>query len=278
MPKLFAKFLKKHSPRARSIFHKHKGKKKPSKEDNSVASSLDIEYLAETVKLEDSQSELSTNSFGLIAQLSLDGSVVSFVDSASSCEFVASSDAVPQENVKATAAIATSTRNYRKRVTFQDVTVRYYDLVVGGHTNIEFPLSLGWNYREQDTQTVKVEACEDTRNRRVQQKLNDRIRPRLYVPPEDTRAVAHYRSDVHIEQDYDDDVSELLQLDLQERRTRLRSYGYSEAELRCFERERRVALALERSTMCSGVVTPAARLSSHPVFPYSSILMTRYCF
>ena len=276
MPKLLARFLKKHSPSAHSIFHRQKSKKNPSKEDSSVASSLDSEDLSATVRLEDSQSELSTTSFGLIVtQLSLDGSVISFAGSPSSCEFLASSDTIPQETAETTAATETSPREDRKRVIFQDVTVRYYELVVGSHTNVEFPLSLGWNYQEQDT--VKVEDYENVRIRRVQQKVSDRIRPRLYVPPEDSSVVSHYRRDVHIEEDYDDDVPEVLPLEKQERRTRLRSYGYSEAEVRCFERQRRVALALECSTAFPGEITPATGLS-HPLFSYSRMFMTRYCF
>ena len=248
-----AKFLqKKRRPHLSSIFRR---RKVASKEDDGEE---------ETVRLEESQSELS--------------SCISF-----SVEPVV----VPSTITEAEATTATQTT--RKHVSFKDVTVRHYDLILGDNPYNKYPLSLGWNYRQHETETIDVEAFEEARDRRLQQRANDRIQPRLYVPPEGLGDPAsgvttcHYLSDVHTEEDFDDHLSKLLsELTLQERRIRLRSYGYSEAYLRKAERQRRVALALEYSVndgddkKNGGSATLAQPGPPTPGFPYSPKFITRY--
>lgn len=267
MTKLLAKLFERRRSRFRSLLRKQ-SKKDPSDEERSEISATD--------RLEDSLSEQSTSSLGLIAQLSLDGSVVSLVDVASSCQFLPSSGTSPQESILATTSTNAEERDLKKRVTFEDVTVRHYDLIVGANNKANFPLSLGWKYRQCESDTVTVEDYEDARARRFQQKVCDSIRPRLYVATDDNGAVEHYQSDVHIDQDYDDDVSEIVQLNMQERRTRLRSYGYTEEELRCAERQRKVALAMECAKYSPG--EEASSVLSQPPFSYNPKFMTRYCF
>ena len=147
-----------------------------------------------------------------------------------------------------------------RSVSFTDVTVRHYDLILGDNPYVKYPLSLGWNYSKEEVH--KVDAFECHRDERETQASRERIQPRLYVPPD---VPYHYMNDVHTEQDYDDATSKPVELSLYERRARLRAFGYTEASLRQLERQRIVALALE----WKGGGTPRFPFSQHYIARYT---------
>ena len=274
MTKILAKLLEKRRTRVHSLFRRGSGSSK-SKKKKKYTSEEECSDTSSTLRLEDSISEQSTSVIDPVAQISLDGSIVSLANGATSCELLVPSDAIPQDCFQATTVAEDSELGKnRKRVTFHNVSVRHYELIIGSNANkANFPLGLGWNYQSSDT--VEVEEYEGARKRRLEQKIQDCIRPRLYVATDEVGAVDHYQSDVHIDQDYDEDVNEIVLLDTQQRRTRLRNYGYTEAELRCAERHRKVTLALECSKYNP---EEESSVPSQPPYFYSPKFMTRYCF
>jgi len=193
----------------RSIFRKRKVA--PKTNDDDVIKLVKAEE-EDTVKLEETESDDTLND---------------------SCSF----DCVPP---KEAVALAEPIKP-KKSVSFSAVTVRQYDLVLGDNPSCRFPLSLGWNHNQEET--VNVDSFEEQRGEREAQASNNRIQPRLYAPH---AGADHYLCDVHTEQDYDDKDSKLIaELSLYERRARLRSFGYTEADLRLAERHRIISLALE---------------------------------
>jgi len=241
----------------------------------------------DTLRIEDSLSSLySSFSVSTIPEL---------------CLADPSEDARAQVVKVAAAVSAEEEHSNKKKVTFQDVQERHYDLILGDNPHIKYPLSLGWRFTEAPR--VPVEDHVQARQDRREQRTQDRIQPRLYVPPEGLGESPdvpdpHYLP-LHTEQDFDDELSRkhLHELDLQERRTRLRSFGYSEAHLRREERFRRIALAMdyahgrsnddeedgdEQVLPAGGVVSKkkssvTSRTSSSAlVYPYSPKIFTRY--
>jgi hypothetical protein len=159
-------------------------------------------------------------------------------------------DAVALATTASTAS--TTSRGSNKSVSFSQVSVRQYDLIVGDNPGCKYPLALGWNYTE--TYTVDVTGYEQERAKRLEGYMADRVEPRLYQVPTKTeeetllhnQRVDHYLKDVHVEQDYDDyDVYKPTELSLYERRARLLAFGYTEEHLRQLERQRLVTLALQ---------------------------------
>jgi hypothetical protein len=150
------------------------------------------------------------------------------------------------------ASTATTTSSQEKSVSFSQVSVRQYDLIIGDNPNCKYPLGLGWNYTERFA--VDVNGYEQERAKRLERYKADRVEPRLYQVPTKTEVetqlhnqrVDHYMKDVHMEQDYDDyDISKPTELSLYERRARLLAFGYTEECLRRLERQRMVTLALQ---------------------------------
>jgi len=247
----------------------------------------------ETVRLEESESEWS---------LSMYSSSSSLLGCPTREEALLVDTADKQTKTKTTtdsaASASVSVKPVRaKKVSFANVTTRHYDLILGDNPHCKYPLSLGWDYQIESTQSV--EDHQDVCQQAKEQAARDRIQPRLYTPPDngtDTPltiaqvSANHYMADVHMECDYDDEVSRksLSELSMQERRTRLRAYGYTEAALRQAERRRRVNLALEWSAHKGeeqpegAPVTTTATKTVAPVsapqapFPYSSKFVTRY--
>ena len=112
-----------------SIFRKRKVA--PKKED--AVSNLIKGDEEETVRLEESDSHLSIHD--------------------SSCSFE-----TPNEQVVAQEAVKPKTKK-AGRVSFSDVTVRHYELVLGDNPYCKFPLALGWSYGLEETH--KVDHFED---------------------------------------------------------------------------------------------------------------------
>jgi hypothetical protein len=174
-------------------------------------------------------------------------------------EEVEEEDAVVIANTTRT----TTSRQSNKSVSFSQVSVRQYNLIVGDNPYCKYPLSLGWNYTE--TVTVDVNGYERERAKRMEQYKADRVEPRLYQVPTKSeqetllhnQRVDHYLKDVHMEQDYDDyDISKPQELSMYERRARLMAFGYTEEHLRQLERQRLVNQALqwkEGDTPCVSV-------------------------
>ena len=144
-------------------------------------------------------------------------------------------------------------------VSFGQVTIRHYDLILGDNPYIKYPLSLGWTYSKEEVRDVDL--FESQREERESRACRERIQPRLYLPP---TVPLHYMSDVHTEQDYDDAHTQPVELNLYERRARLRAFGYTEAVLRQLERHRLVTLALEWKE------------EGTPSFPFSRHFIARY--
>ena len=121
----------------------------------------------------------------------------------------------------------------QKHVSFSNVQVRTYDLILGDNPDCSFPLSLGWRYNEQDK--LDVEAFEHQRELKREERVKD-----------------IYKSQQQQQQPSPGPFSQplkeklpILPLTLQERRLRLRSLGYTEQQLRKAERKRRIELSLQ---------------------------------
>lgn len=211
--------------RVSSIFRKRKVAPKKNKDD--VVNGSVLKEDEDTVKIEESESDITLND---------------------SLSFLFASTTV-----------VTKPKKKSCRVTFTDVSIRHYNLIVGDNPYCRFPLSLGWNYGKEETH--KVDLFEVQRDEQKHERIRERIHPRLYVPP---TLPYHYLSDVHTEQDYDDSDERPTELTLHERRARLRAFGYTEAALRKAERQRIVALGLEWKD------------GGTPHFPFSQHFITRY--
>ena len=145
--------------------------------------------------------------------------------------------------------VKTKTLNGTKNVSFSDVQVRTYELILGDNPDSSFPLSLGWKYNEADKMDLDTyqEGHQPKRPPKVQQEppigpdlntlhLGQVLDPTLFTTSKRIPDNAvDYAS------------SAMVALTLQERHLRLRAQGFSEQSLRQQERRRRVQLALEWS-------------------------------
>lgn len=114
----------------------------------------------------------------------------------------------PSSLLKSGTASATTNPVNKSTVSFTDVEVRHYKLIVGDNPFVEVPLSLDWDYDE--SQLVSVDEFEER----------------------------HSRDDYIHAQDMEP-------LDLSVRQVILRGVGYSNMQIRAEERRRRVILLME---------------------------------
>lgn len=149
----------------------------------------------------------------------------------------------------------------KKHVSFSNVQVRTYEVILGDNPDCSFPLSLGWRYDAGDAVDV------DTYESQYQQ-----------APPEKHREDLH---SMHIAQvlnpllsvspsaiDYSTEGSMTpLPLSLHERRLRLRAQGHSEQSLRQAERKRRIQLSMEWAS---------GKFPKEETFPYSKKFFLHY--
>jgi hypothetical protein len=136
-----------------------------------------------------------------------------------------------------------------KKVSFSDVQVRTYELILGDNPDCSFPLSLGWKYNTADR--VDVNTYEDER----QPKRASSPRVASIEPDLNTIHIGQVLDPLFLttntrirDNAVDYASSTMVPLTLQERRLRLRAQGHSEQRLRQQERKRRVQLALEWSS------------------------------
>lgn len=152
-----------------------------------------------------------------------------------------------EEEEEVEAATKTSTdeaRSPQKSVSFSRVTVRHYERILGENPGCRYPLSIGWNYQFEEQ--ARVDDYEDRRAQEKQaRKPQNKVCPRLYIPPRNIMEDGHYVNEDGEGEDHDDDDRLLPELTLYERRMVLRKYGYSEQYLRDQERQRQCRTALE---------------------------------
>jgi hypothetical protein len=137
-----------------------------------------------------------------------------------------------------------------KHVSFSDVQVRSYEVILGDNPDCSFPLSLGWKYNEGNR--VDVNTYESERQPRRGPKP-----PVAPVEPDlNTMHIGQVLDPLFLNTNrripgnpVDYASSTMVPLMLHERRLRLRAQGHSEQRLRQQERKRRVQLMLE---WCSG--------------------------
>jgi hypothetical protein len=117
-------------------------------------------------------------------------------------------DEDPPANVKTQSLAETDSSSKSQRVSFSDVEIRNYSLILGDNPFVEVPLSLGWDYGE--TVHASVDDFEE------HQLSGDYKNAQMMEP-----------------------------LDVTERQSRLRRVGYSKERIREEERRRRILLLLE---------------------------------
>jgi hypothetical protein len=138
-----------------------------------------------------------------------------------------------------------------KMVSFSDVQVRTYEVILGDNPDCSFPLSLGWKY--STAHKADVNTYED------EQQPKRTPKPRLQVasiePDLNTMHIGQVLDPLFLttktrtqDNAVDYASSTIAPLTLHERRLRLRAQGHSEQSLRQQERKRRVQLALEWSS------------------------------
>lgn len=116
----------------------------------------------------------------------------------------------------------------RKHVSFSNVQVRTYELIVGDNPDCSFPLSLGWRYQEEDT--LDVDSFEQQRHERQEDAIGNtytNLQQPQHQPPGPSKCLPKFPLTLH------------------QRRLRLRSLGHTEVDLRRAERKRRIELALQ---------------------------------